>query len=510
MNNVDLVRVYANAENELRKRRRQKEQKLRRLSLDSLRKKAETDDLAEKILCERSFVDFFRLAWPHFDPAQYMHNWHIDAICEHLQACIEGKINRLIINIPPGFGKTAIVSVTFPAWVWAIDPTKKFLTASHSAKLAERDSRGFRNLIMSSFYQKHWGRKVKLITNQIQTIENSELGYKSIATVGGNTTGKRGNIQIIDDPSDATQILSSVKRMMPIEWYRSTMATRVNDPKTAIRILVMQRLDELDLTGYLLNSGLWEHLCIKMEYEGGDKPTSIGWTDPRKQIGELLWPEKEGPEEIEIHKSELGSYGYAGQMQQSPVPRDGGYIKIEDIRFYKELPKVKGYSWSWDTALKTGQNNDYTVGMLWAECDDGYYLVDCFRDKISYPALKSTLITLYDRQKSSEVLIEEKSSGDPLVQELKRSTPIPIIGIIPGGKKSGVPASKEEKVIMVMPLFEAGKVHLPEGEPWARDVIEEWTRFPKAPHDDTVDAMSQYLCRKISNRGKRARVAVIY
>jgi predicted phage terminase large subunit-like protein len=375
-------------------------------------------------------------------------------------------------------------------------------------KLSIRDNVKCRRLINSEFYRKHWGNLFYFSDDQNAKtrFENSKFGYKSITSVGANTTGDGGDVIMIDDPSDAGEILSDVKKEAVIDWFDGTMSSRANNINDAIWVLIMQRLDEKDLTGHLLKSGKWEHLSIPMEYEGDKKVTCLGWEDPRSELGELMWPEKFDEKSISAMKAQMNPYSYAGQMQQRPVPREGGLIKLSEIKYYKELPEVKRYYWSWDLAVKTGQYNDYSVGQYWAECENGHYLVYMFRQKVEYPTLRQHLKMLCEQYRASEVLIEEKSSGEPLIQELKKHSSLPIISIIPG---RDIPGSKEERVIMCSPLFEAGKIYIPEKAEWISGLVEEWVRFPKSAHDDTVDAMSQYLCRRIKKGSSMNKKVVI-
>lgn len=179
-----------------------------------------------------------------------------------------------------------------------------------------------------------------------------------------------------------------------------------------------------------------------------------------------------------------------------------GIIKREWFRYYRELPNVIRYAWAWDTAIKTGQLNDYSAGQLWAECEDGYYLVERFKDKVEYPELKRIVQQHYDKQPAT-VYIEDKASGQQLVQDFRRSSRMPVIPVIPGRE---IPLSKDERLNLCSPLFEAGKVFLPEGEKWVSDYVSELCLFPNGAHDDEVDATTLYLCQNLMKKKPRARV----
>lgn len=179
-----------------------------------------------------------------------------------------------------------------------------------------------------------------------------------------------------------------------------------------------------------------------------------------------------------------------------------GIIKREWFRYYRELPNVIKYAWAWDTAIKTGQQNDYSAGQLWAECEDGYYLVERFKERVEYPELKRIVQQYYDKQPAT-VYIEDKASGQQLVQDFRRSSRMPVLPVIPGRE---IPLSKDERLNLCSPLFEAGKVFLPEGEKWVSDYVSELCLFPNGSHDDEVDATTLYLCQNLMKKKPRARV----
>lgn len=185
---------------------------------------------------------------------------------------------------------------------------------------------------------------------------------------------------------------------------------------------------------------------------------------------------------------------------------DGGIIKRGWWKYYKELPVVEKWSWSWDTAIEEGKENDYSVGQLWAKCEKGYYLVKMWRDKVGFPELLRMVKALYNADPASEVLIERKASGHQLCQVLEGES-IPVIGMRPGGNPETwpgqtMPSSKLGRVNLISPIVEAGKVYLPEDEPWLADFLDEFTNFNgqenNTLHDDIVDTTTQYIARQLT------------
>ena len=231
-------------------------------------------------------------------------------------------MRNLIINVPPGHAKSLLSAVFWPAWVWIDWPQMRWLFASYSATLSVRDSVKCRRLIESSWYGERWGNRYQLSgdQNQKQRFENDRTGYRIATSVGGSATGERADIVVVDDPHSVDQAASDTERVAAVEWWNGTMSTRLNDFASGHKVVIQQRLHEADLTGDLLVKGGYELLCLPAEFEPERRcSTSIGWTDPRTESGQLLWPEKVSRGDLDGLKSTLGSYRYAGQYQQRPV-----------------------------------------------------------------------------------------------------------------------------------------------------------------------------------------------
>src|SRR5215471_9219321 len=412
-------------------------------------------NILSEIDCElatRSLREFVCQAWPVVEPmTPFVPGWHIDAIIEHLEAVTRGQIRNLLINVPPRHMKSLLVSVFWPAWEWIRWPERRWLYSSYGAQLSIRDSLKCRRLIESPWYQRLWGHVFALTSDQNTKgrFDNNRTGYRLTTSVGGAVTGEGGDRIVCDDPHNVQEAESDSVRKATLDWWDVVMSTRVNDPKTAAKVVVMQRCHQQDLSGHLIEQGGWEHLCLPAEFEGTACATSIGWSDPRTEHGELLWPDRFGPKEIADVKVSLGSYAAAGQLQQRPSPSGGGVIKRHWFRYWQprgmdlppvvvrlpdgveraivaiEMPyRVDEQIQSWDCAFKDLETSDYVVGQAWGRLGPSYLLGDQIRGRMDLPATLDAVRELTRRFPGTRAkLIEDKANGSAVIQMLYREIP---------------------------------------------------------------------------------------
>ena len=297
-------------------------------------------DALERAACEASLLAFFARAWREIDPAPFQENWHHHVICEQLETLARGEIRDLIINIPPRCGKSILVSVCYPAWLWLqhfdpdfplMGPHCSFLAVSYGATLAEVAAVKMLRLVMGEWYQRLWGERVKIRPDQASRSDfaNTAGGERISASIEGGILGRGALLQIIDDPHKLDSVESELERARTLRAIKEGLPTRVTDPRISARILVMQRLHQSDCTDYALTS--WRpdrvHVMLPMRFE----PDYACEFDPRRRYGQLLWPKVWTEEAVATEESELGEYGRAGQLQQRPIPRGGGIFKSEWI-----------------------------------------------------------------------------------------------------------------------------------------------------------------------------------
>jgi predicted phage terminase large subunit-like protein len=456
-------------------------------------------DEVDQELAARGLREFVRQAWPVVEPAtEFVSGWHLDAICEHLEAVTRGQIHRLLISVPPRHMKSLAVSVFWPCWEWITHPERRWLFCSYAAGLAIRDSVKCRRMVESPWYRRRWLDRFVLTSDQNEKsrFENDKAGYRIAIGVGGAATGEGGDRVIVDDPHNVREAESEIVRQSVLDWWDQAMSTRLNDPKRGAMVIVMQRVHENDLAGHVLQQGGYEELKLPAEYEGSQQVTSIGWRDPRTELGELLWPERFGQEEVEALKRTMGSYAAAGQLQQRPAPAAGGILKRHWWKFYGEAPRpFSEVIQSWDCAFKDTRTSDFVVGQVWGRHGADKYLLDQVRGRMDCPATIQAVKRLSEKWPQAEAkLVEDKANGPAVIATLKHE----IVGLIAVNPEGG----KEVRAHAVSPQIEAGNVYLPDPTiaPWIGGFIDECAAFPNGAYDDQVDAMSQALVRLGTHR----------
>jgi predicted phage terminase large subunit-like protein len=421
----------------------------------------------------------------------YLHNWHIDAITYRLMECQAGRINRLIITQPPRSLKSICTSVAYVAWMLGQDPSLRFICVSYSNELAQELARQFRLVVQSEWYPLLFPR-MRISRDTGAEVITTAGGGRFATSIGGTLTGRGADVIIIDDPLKAEEAQSAVARQKVIAWYRDTLVTRLNDKRSGIVILVMQRLHEEDLAGHLLEQGGWTHLDLPaIAIEDQRIPIAPDAFHTRRE-GDVLHPGREPMEALEQIKTAMGSMAFSAQYQQRPVPLEGNLVKREWFQWYESLPELGPgvrVIQSWDVATTIGDRRDYSVCTTWLIKKGDCYLVHVLRARLEYPELKQRIVDMAQQFNVQAILIENAGAGTHLLQELRRDTPAGVprpIGIKPE-------ADKVTRMAAQTPKIEAGQVRLPNDAPWLDAFLHEHLAFPNAKHDDQVDSVSQFL-----------------
>lgn len=457
-----------------------------------------------------SLAAFVVRAWPLVEPGTpLIWNWHLDLICQHLER-VPHEVRDLVICIPPGCMKSLLVSVFWPAWLWLGKPEERLLCFANDDSLATRDSRRMREIIRSEWYKsliaemsKRYGiREWGLASDQDTKVnfENSPAkGVRQCLSLGSRVTGKRCDGMIIDDPLDAKEVIlgepSQVGRRIDEinDTIEKVLPTRLNNPRTSWRVIIMQRLHVNDPAARAMGRGA-HSLVLPMRYTA-EHPQKHA-LDPRKE-GELLMPQRFDEHFDQTMRSHhaLGEFHYASQYDQRPQSERGGLFHREwftrTFAFDAQRHPFDEVGISVDCTFKRGAKTDYVSIQAWGRIKADRYVLDVIRERMNYPELRHAFTTFCQKWSHARfALIEEAANGAALIDDLNRSyNGIPLIPYRPK-------VSKYERASLAAPLWQAGLCHLPERAPWISDFVDEHVSFgPGATNDDQVDAGSQILIR---------------
>lgn len=461
----------------------------------------------ERALYRASFKAFVRAVWENvlWPGRPLVWNWHLDIICEMLEAVFRGEITRLIVNVPPRSSKTTLVSICYQVWVWLHDPSHQFLCLAHSSKKARADAVKARNIIRSMWFRERWGDVFNFAedSNAKERFENNHGGHRISFGMTTMLTGENADTIVIDDPHDIEGGKTEADQNAVRDNYDDSISQRLNDPMKGSIILIMQRIHPLDLCGHILaNSepGEWVHLMFAQEYEPDHPLMSdlMRKLDPRKTPGELLWPERFPRTYVNRRKKLMTVLGFSGQHQQRPTPAGGSILKEEYWRPWPphlSMPEMEFVLHSWDTAyseedLKKNARSAMTSwGIFWNERRNRYciMLLRGVAKHLDYPKLRKMAKSLTRKDKPDDIVIEKKASGISLIQDLRQAD-VPVSTYLPD-------KSKTVRAYAVQSMFESGMIYYPEGKRWAEEVIDEAAAFPNGLYADYVDTITQALIR---------------
>ena len=479
----------------------------RRASDAERRRLAEHAD-ENRIRC-RSLAGFVREAWHVLEPGNaYVHGWHIEAICDHLEAVTDGKISRLLINVPPGTMKSLIVSVFWPAWEWGpcARPSLRYLTTSYSESYAKRDARRMRDLVSSEWYRSLWP--------EIELHRAAELSFETTARGARegmpfqSLTGGRGDRVIIDDPHSTETAESEAERARTTRIFRESVPTRLVHPAGSAIVVIMQRLHERDVSGQIIALQLgYVHLMLPMEFEPERRcETAIGFRDPRSYDGELLFPERFPREVIERDKRVMTAYAVAGQYQQRPAPREGGLFKRANFPIVEVAPPAKKIARAWDfagTSKRSGSDPDWSVGVRMLVDDDGVFYIDDIRRFRETPGVvrQTVLATASQDGSSCSIRIPQDpgQAGKAQAEDYVRALAGYMVTALP------VTGNKETRAKPLAAQSEIGNVRLVRGA-WNDAFLDEIEMFPAGAHDDQVDAAADALRELAGNQNNTGMI----
>lgn len=438
-----------------------------------------------------NFSTFIEKCFRALNPGTaYLSNWHIEAIAWHLEQVRLGKIKRLIITMPPRSAKSISASVAFPAFVHGHDPTKEIIAVSYAQNLATSLHNDYRSIISSEWYRQLFaGTRIDPRKDTEQEVRLTKRGGRFSTSVGGVLTGRGAEIIVIDDPLKPDDAMSEARRTTVNTWYGGTLLSRLNQKKDGAIVIVTQRLHVDDLVGHVTQfDETWTVLNLpaiateKQTVQIGNDRSHV------RQKGDLLHAEREDQAVLDELRTNFGGEAFEAQYQQQPVPPGGNMIKREWLSYYEHLPEVTSDATvfqSWDTASKTGLENDWSVGTTWLFYEGHYYLVDVCREKLNYPDLRDRMIQMASRYDPWVILVEDTGVGTGLLEEL-RNEGLDAVGINPT-------QSKETRAHFQTPKFQSSRVLFPSSAPWLSGLEAELLAFPAGRHDDQVDSIIQAL-----------------
>ncbi len=437
----------------------------------------------EAAMLRESFPQFLHYSFATLNQgSHFLPNWHVDALCDYLQAVERGQVKRLLINMPPRYLKSLTVSVAWPAWLLGQQPHRRIIAASYAEKLSIKHSLDCRLLLDQPWYKRSFeSMQVLSGQNEKHKFVSSQQGFRLATSVGGTLTGEGGDYLIIDDPINPLNAESQAVRNKANRWFEHTFSSRLNDKKNGAMVVVMQRLHEDDLSGHLLKKSGWELLSLP-----AIAPRTIWCNHQPRYEGEALHPEREDIHQLNRLTMEMGSHVFSAQYQQQPRPKQGAMVR-QSWLVYSDKPPTQGQIvQSWDTAIKAGAANDPSVCITAIIHDNQITLLEVLRERLEYHQLRAAMLARAEKWQPSAILVEDKASGQSLLQDLRADSNLPLIPIMPK-------LDKLTRFAAITPMIEAGRMILPRTALWL-DVFEaELMAFPASTHDDQIDALSQLL-----------------
>lgn len=490
------LRLPTLAEIRAERKRRQEERERERVARDGI-------EIAKRSQTLHGFIEEH---WSILEPKRpFKTGWALQAMCRHLEAVTEGRIQFLLMTVPPGMMKSLLL-VFWTAWEWGPKGLSHLqnLATSYSQPNVLRDNVKLRRLIESERYQALWPLELRGDQNAKTKFENTGNGF-SEARPFVSMTGGRGDRVKIDDPHSTETAESDADRETAVRVFREGISDRLNDITTSAIVIIMQRLHARDVAAVALELDIgFVHLNLPMEFEvervapdgkksGGPCRTYVNdelfFEDPRTTDGELLFPERFPAAEVARLKKVKGTYAWAGQYQQRPAPRSGGMFKRSWFEIVDAAPATTRKVRRWDfaaTELQGSNDPDFTAGLLMSEKDGEYYIENVIRDQVS-PAGVNRMVknTATADGKAVRIVIPQDPGA------AGKAYAASVVTLLAGWKVKAVieTGSKITRAEAIEAQAEIGNVKLVRGA-WNEAFLEEVSMFPNGAHDDQVDAMS--------------------
>jgi predicted phage terminase large subunit-like protein len=450
-----------------------------------------------RALLATDFMAFIEYTFGVVRPgAPFKPNWHIEAIAHKLSQVASGEVKRLIITVPPRNLKSICASVALPAWFLGHYPSERVVAVSYSDQLAKVHANDFRRVVNDPLYQATFP-SMRLERDTDREITTTKRGRRYATSIEGTLTGLGGNLVVIDDPLKLGDAHSEAVRKRTLEWYRSTLVTRPDDKKAARIVVVMQRVHQDDLVGYLQEQGGFEVLNlpavaqVTASYDVGHGHTYV------RQKGELLHPDHEPASVLLGLKKDMGPISFSAQYQQCPIPLGGNIIKRKWLTTYRDsdITRQDGDRtiMSWDIALSEQETGNYSAGVVLLRRKEIYFILEVLRGRYPFETLKHKILDVKKRYGRGELLIEESPISLGLIQSIEEKR----INVTPYRPDR----DKRARLIAQTDLFAGGSIRFPERAAWLEEFVAELLAFPGGRYDDQVDALTQGLAWGREDRG---------
>jgi len=439
-------------------------------------------------LLRNDFRAFVEKCFNHLNPGQTYHdNWHVGVIAHALAECLAGNTKRLIILLPPRNLKSTIVSIAWPAYVLGHFPSKKFVCASYAQELANQLSNDTRSIMNSDWYRELFPATLISPVKDTQGLfVTTEFGGRMATFIGGIMTGFGGDIVIIDDPQKPQDMEHESARHKARNWLLNTALSRFNSPKDGILIIVMQRLHEDDLAGYLIENNP-EFTVLKIPTRADEELVYKldSDTEVHLEAGAYLQEDRIGPVEFEAKRKEMGSREFSAQYQLDPLPLDGGTFNFDWFDLCDKVPAFSELIMSVDVAVTEGGGN-YTAVTLWGHLDHHWYLTACHRFQFDAAKVRQAVQNLDQKYQPDLIVIDSTGVGKGMVAELRNKG---FRHVYPSIAKF----SKIQVANDVVAMIEGGRVSILASATGLAEFRKEIISFPNGKFDDFVDSMTQVL-----------------
>jgi predicted phage terminase large subunit-like protein len=410
---------------------------------------------------------------------------HLRLLADELEEVERGQLRRLVLTLPPRHGKSLLASTIFPAWYLGRDPSRSVIFATYSEELSTDFGRRVRNVAADPIFRVVFPEaRISPDAASVHRFALTAGGTYYATGRGGAITGRGADLLLLDDlVKDAEEARSEAVRTSVREFFERVAFTRLQPGGAVVLIGTRWNLD--DLIGVVLEERAGERWRVvnlpALAVEDEPPPLS-------RRAGDPLWPERFPAAVLSEIRAVLGSAAFETLYQGNPVAAEGQMFRRDWWRFYDPArpSRFSRVTLSLDTAFQAKQTADYSAATVWGETEAGFLLLDAWRGRVEFPELKRRVVALAETWSPHAVLIEDKASGQSLVQELKSGTRLPVLPV-------KVTGDKIARAAAATPTVEAGRVYLPSGVPWLDDFLAELSSFPAGKHDDFVDTVTQFI-----------------